>query len=354
MQDNLFPIDDKHFSPRYIVTSLIINAVVNTLIALILTAIGFGKDFVVTLVFSQCIGMSIYLANLVALRLFRTVTRAAYQVTIIVAAVMLGAFAGTVLGALANGYDLPRFIRQNSTFFAQIVLIALLFGSIVSYVFFSLAKLSEEKIKRLDMGKNAAEAELKLLQSQMEPHFLFNTLSNVTSLMDNDREKAKHMLESFTAFLRGSLMTARQRTVTLTQEMDVVKNYLDVYSVRMGDRLFYRIDIPDSLRHIMIPPLLIQPLVENAVKHGLEPAITGGEISIQAKREGDAVRITVADSGMGIDTTGTGNNIGIGNIRKRLELMYGDRGQLFLEENKPRGVKVVVEIPYETGTSDHS
>jgi sensor histidine kinase YesM len=267
---------------------------------------------------------------------------------------MLGAFAGTVLGALANGYDLLRFIRAHSAFFAQSVLIALLFGSIVSYVFISLAKLSEEKIKRLDIEKNAAEAELKLLQSQMEPHFLFNTLSNVTSLLDSDRGKAKHMLESYTAFLRGSLMTARQRTVTLAQEMDVVKNYLDVYAVRMGDRLTYRIDIPDSLRHIMIPPLLIQPLVENAVKHGLEPSISGGEVSIRAVRDGDTVRITVADSGMGIDETGRGNNIGLSNIKQRLELMYGNAGQLFLEENKPRGVKVVVEIPYETGTSNHS
>jgi sensor histidine kinase YesM len=354
MQDNLFPIDDKLFSPRSIVASLAINALVNTVIAVMLTAIGFGTGFVKTLIFSQCIGMSIYLANLAAFRVFRNVSRAAYQVSIIVAAVMLGAFAGTILGALANGYDPLQLIRENSRFFAQIVLIALLFGSIISYIFISLAKLSEEKIKRLDMGKNAAETELKLLQSQMEPHFLFNTLSNVTSLMDSDRGKAKHMLESFTAFLHGSFMTARQRTVTFDQEMDVVKNYLDVYSVRMGDRLAYTIDVPDSLRPVMIPPLLIQPLVENAVKHGLEPAIAGGEITVRAEREGDMVRISVADSGMGIDVTGTGNNIGLGNIRKRLELMYGDRGRLFLEENTPRGVKVVVEIPYEKGTSNHS
>jgi sensor histidine kinase YesM len=354
MADSFSSIADRQLTPKHILTSFIVNAIINTLIAVILNAIGFGKDFVVTFIFSQCIGMSIYFANLVALRLFRTVIRAAYQVSIIVAAVMLGAFVGTILGALANGYEVLRFIRENSTFFAQIVLVALLFGAIISYVFLSLAKMSEEKIKRLDMGKNAAEAELKLLQSQMEPHFLFNTLSNVTSLLDNDRGKAKHMLESFTAFLRGSLMTARQRTVTLDQEMDVVKNYIDVYSVRMGDRLTYTIDIPDSLRHIMIPPLLIQPLVENAVKHGLEPAITGGEISIRAVWDGDAVRITVADSGMGIDVTGRGNNIGLDNIKKRLELIYGDRARLFLEENKPRGVKVVVEIPYETGTSNHS
>jgi sensor histidine kinase YesM len=353
MQDNLLPMDDKHFSPRYIVISLLINAVVNTVIAVILTAIGFGKNFITTLIFSQCIGMSVYLANLAAFRLFKTVTRSSRQVIMIVAAVIMGAVVGTVLGALANGFSPLQLMKEYSAFFGQVVLIALLFGAIVSYIFISLAKLSEEKIKRLDMGKNAVETELKFLQSQMEPHFLFNTLSTILSLMDTDREKAKRMLESFTSFLRASFLTARHRTITLGQEMDVVKNYLEVVSVRMGDRLRYSIEVPEDLRSFPVPPLLVQPLVENAVKHGLEPSVRGGELALRALRDNDVVRIIVADSGLGINGKGAGNNVGLGNIRKRLELMYGDRGRLFLEENKPSGVKVVVEMPYETDTSRH-
>jgi len=344
---SLISIDDKKFTLKWIIASIIVNALVNTLIAVILNAIGFGRGFVVTLIYSPCIGMSIFAANLAATPLFRTVARAPYQIMIIITAVIVGSLAGSILGTLANGFELVPFVREYSSFFAQIVLLGLLFGAVISYVYFSIAKISEEKVRRLDMEKSSVETELKLLQSQMEPHFLFNTLSNVLGLMDSDRDKARRMLESFTAFLRASFMTARHRTVTLAQEMDVVKNYLDVFSVRMGERLAYRIDIPDSLRHFLIPPLLIQPLVENAVKHGLEPAIGGGEVLLEAVRDKDMVRITVTDTGTGIDAKKGGNNVGLGNIRKRLELMYGDQGRLILEENKPRGLKVTIQIPYE-------
>jgi len=343
---NLLTFNDKQFTPRRIVFSLLINAAINTVIAAMLTAIDFGRGFGPNLVFSQCIGMSIYAANLAAIPLYRTASRASYQLMIIVAAVVVGALVGTVLGALANGLGPAVFLREYAGFFVQVVLIGLLFGSIVSYVFISLARISEEKMKRLDLEKNAMLTELKLLQSQMEPHFLFNTLSTVMSLMDSDPEKARRMLEAFTAFLRSSLLIARSATITLAQEVDVVKNYLAVLQVRMGSRLSFRIDVPGSLRDCAIPPLLIQPLVENAVKHGLEPSIEGGEVSLYAVRDNDVVRIVVADSGRGISEMGPRSGIGLTNIRDRLELLYGGQGRLVLEENSPSGVKATIEIPY--------
>ncbi len=133
--------------------------------------------------------------------------------------------------------------------------------------------------------------------------------------------------------------------MTLAQEMDIVRNYLDLFAIRMGDRLRYRIDLPDALLAVPLPPLLIQPLVENAVKHGLEPSVKGGEVSVSASREGDAVRIVVVDSGRGILETGEGNGIGLDNIRKRLQLAYGDKGRFTLEANEPTGVRAVIEIP---------
>jgi signal transduction histidine kinase len=347
MPYKLISIDDKLFTPAHLLKSILANLVINTTIAAVLWAIHFGRGFIPDLIFSQCIGFSIFFSSLAAVPLLKRAASSRTQVMIIIAVVCFGAVAGTLLGALANGFSLGDFIGGSFGFFLQVVVLALLFGAIVSYVFFSVARISEEKMKRLDMEKVSVETELKLLQSQMEPHFLFNTLSNVLSLMDSDRDKARSMLESFTAFLRASFLTARHRTVTLAQEMDVVKNYLDVFAVRMGARLAYRIDLPEGLRNVPIPPLLIQPLVENAVKHGLEPSIEGGEIALRAERIGDAVRIVVTDTGNGISELGMGNRIGLENVRKRLELMYGDRGRLFLEENKPHGVKVVVEIPYE-------
>jgi sensor histidine kinase YesM len=128
--------------------------------------------------------------------------------------------------------------------------------------------------------------------------------------------------------------------------MDVVRNYLAVIQVRMGNRLAFRIDVPENLGGCTIPPLLIQPLVENAVKHGLEPSIKGGEVVLHAARENDMIRIVVADTGRGISEMGPGNGIGLSNIRDRLKLMYGERGRLALEENSPHGVKATIEIPY--------
>jgi len=345
MTDNLIPIDYSKFARRNISRSLLINLLINTLIAVILVAIGFGRGFVVSLIYSQCIGMSIFCANLAAIPLFKLATRPLHQIIVIVAAVIIGAGVGSFLGTVANGFDPILFFREFPPFFGQVVLLGLLFGSLISYIFISVGKISDEKTRRLEAEKNALEAELKLLQSQIEPHFLFNTLTNVISLTDSAPGKARAMLEAFTAFLRASFLTARDRTVPLHRELEVVKNYLDVLTLRIGDRLHYRIEVPDDLREFPVPPLLIQPLVENAVKHGLEPSKAGGTVLVRAVREQDRVRITVADSGRGINEKGGGQGIGLENIRKRLQLAYGDRGRLTIEDNMPAGVLVTIEMP---------
>jgi sensor histidine kinase YesM len=236
---------------------------------------------------------------------------------------------------------------ERISFFTQIALLGILFGLLVSYVFISLEKISEERLQRIELEKAAMEAELRLVQSQMEPHFLFNTLANIRSLIDSEPRKAGEMLETFVAFLRTSLRTGRERTVPLAQELDVVKSYLDLYAMRMGARLRYRIDLPDALRSVRIPPLLIQPLVENAVKHGLEPSIDGGEMTVAAERIDGVIRIKVIDSGVGIRETNGGSGIGLDNVRRRLAIMYGELGRLVIEENSPSGVKATVEIPEE-------
>jgi LytS/YehU family sensor histidine kinase len=330
----------------------------NTVVALFIFVTYPGTKFIISLIFSQCIGISSAACVIAAIKFFK-VPKLSFQIAGIITAMIVGAVIG-----IAAGYAAVRFIvpvvmpsvlpDEKYKFHGTNLLYALLFGSIISYIFISLQKISDEKIKRLEVEKNSAVTEIKLLQSQMEPHFLFNSLSNVIGLIDPDPEKAKRMLESFTTFLRASLVTARSETITLSQEMDVVRNYLDIFAIRMGDRLRYSIDIPDSLCAFHVPPLLVQPLVENAVKHGLEPSIRGGELLVQVRRRGDSVRIVVADSGMGITETSSGNGIGLENIKKRLDLIYNGRAGLVFEENKPTGVKAVIELPYETDTSRHS
>lgn len=347
-------IDYPRLTPGHFLTMLSAVAAVNTLIAIVLRSLGFGEGFLPVLISSQCIGISIFLCNLAAYPVYRKLERLSVQIFVILLFVVAGAALGTVLGSIANGMNPFFFIREHAALFSQTIVISLLLGVVVSYIFISLGVISRERIKRLEIEKNAAEAELKLLQSQMEPHFLFNTLSNIISLIDTDHDKARRMLESLTAFLRCSLLTARQRTVTLSQELDLVQSYLEIFAMRMGDRLSYGIDVPESLRDFSIPPLLIQPLVENAVKHGLEPSMQGGTITVHAIREGNSVRISVSDTGAGINVASSGSGISLDNIRKRLELMYGQKGRLNFQENVPGGIRTTIEIPYETDTGDHS
>ena len=347
MFENILHLENTRFTVRGLVQSLLLNAAINTAIAVILKGIGYSKVFVPTLIISQCIGFSIYFCTLAVIPLYKRAARPAVQIALIVAAVIVGATIGAMLGAFANGKNPFLYIKEHFEFFTQAVLLGLLFGSIVSYVFISLSALSREKMKRLELEKNTVDVELKLLQSQMEPHFLFNTLSNIISLIDNDPAKARGMLEAFSSFLRSSFMTARDKTVTLSQELDVVKNYLEVFTVRMGGRLRYSIDLQEGLQGFRVPPLLVQPLVENAVKHGLEPSVRGGEITIRATREGAIVRIEVVDSGLGINEQAPGNGIGLDNIRKRLDLLYNGRGRMVIRENSPSGVRASIEVPYE-------
>ena len=181
-----------------------------------------------------------------------------------------------------------------------------------------------ERVNRLASEKQILEANLRLLQAQIEPHFLFNTLSNILSLVDTSPSRAKSMLMDFNLYLRTSFATTRPDMATLDEEIDTIKAYLNIQNIRLGERLNYSIDIPDILLQQPFPPLLLQPLVENAVKHGLEPDIKGGSVKITANDENGLMRIIVADTGMGFSSYNK-DGIGIKNIKERIKLIYGVR-----------------------------
>ena len=347
MTEPLLKTEFRVLTPGKLIASLVLNALINTAIAVLLTAVKFGQGFQNNLIISQCIGFSIYGANMAVVPLFGRMKRPAVQVAIIIAAVLFGAFVGTVLGALAVGMKPAALFGERLSFFTQVTLLGILFGVLVSYVFLSVEKISQERLQRIETEKAAMEAELRLVQSQMEPHFLFNTLANVRSLIDSDPRRAGEMLETFVAFLRTSLRSGRERTVSLAKEMETVRSYLDLFVMRMGDRLRYRIDLPADLRDVAIPPLLVQPLVENAIKHGLERSVQGGEVIVQCLRSNGVVRIVVADSGTGMQEQGGPAGVGLENVRRRISLLYGHAGRLVIEENCPRGVKAIIEIPEE-------
>ena len=192
--------------------------------------------------------------------------------------------------------------------------------------------------------RDATLANLRALQAQIEPHFLFNTLANVTSLVDADPAKAKRMLESFNRFLRASLAATRTESTTLGADAELIGAYLDVLQVRMGSRLAWRIDVPPDLSGFALPPMLVQPVVENAIRHGLEPKVEGGEVAFSARREAGRVRIEIADTGVGFGAA-TRGGLGLANLRDRLKLLYGDSASLDISDNGTAGTRVSIALP---------
>jgi len=264
-----------------------------------------------------------------------------------------GATAGTLIGARIAGISFSEILRGRPALFIQMLFIGILFGAVITYFFFSREKISqteaqlqEEQIRSLTLEKKTLETQLRLLQAQIEPHFLFNTLSNVLSLLDFDPVRGKAMLEDLTHYLRSSLSRTRDQATTLGQEMDLIRAYLEIHRVRMEDRLGYAIEVPETLRSIAFPPMLVQPLVENALIHGIEPKIEGGDILIKAEDTGSSYQLVVADTGSGLSDASIAG-VGLSNVRKRLEALFDRKAHLILEENQPSGLKATLEIPHE-------
>ena len=206
-----------------------------------------------------------------------------------------------------------------------------------------------QRAKRQALQMQATESRLRLLQAQIEPHFLFNTLANVQSLMDGDMPRAKLMLETFTDYLRQSLGQLRHADSTLAAELEMAQCYLLLLQIRMGDRLRYAIDASVQARDAVLPPLLLQPLLENAIHHGLEPKIDGGAIRVTARVVDQQIEICVEDDGLGLSAPRRalhpGNGVALANIRERLKTRYGDSATLTLSA-LPSGTRVVLNLPY--------
>jgi sensor histidine kinase YesM len=170
----------------------------------------------------------------------------------------------------------------------------------------------------------ALVAEMKALQAQVEPHFLYNTLANTRYLTRRDPDKAAQMLEHLIGYLHGALPDMRAATSTLGREFQLADHYLALMAIRFGERLRYRVDCPAALADTPMPPLMLMTLVENAVKHGLEPQPGPVSITLSAERAGNALRVTVLDDGAGLGRAASpGEGVGLSNLRERLAAMYG-------------------------------
>ncbi len=216
---------------------------------------------------------------------------------------------------------------------------------------------AEQKTKEADVSnsnRQITEARLQALQAQVEPHFLYNTLANVQALTEVDPAQANQMTGHLIQYLRSSLPKMRENTSTVGQEIELVRAYLNILKMRMGERLAFDIDCPADLMSSSFPPMMLPSLVENAIKHGLEPQREGGRIDVIVQpvftATGGRIKVSVKDTGRGLTDAPTqaGGGVGLSNIRERLIAIYGDAAKLTLESNDPKGVVASIEIPVET------
>jgi signal transduction histidine kinase len=200
-------------------------------------------------------------------------------------------------------------------------------------------------VEQTSTEKELAVAKLNLLNAQVEPHFLYNTLASAQYLTRSEPARADEMLGHLIQYLRHSLPRTEQTLSTLGEELERARSYLQILKIRMGTRLELKLDVPESLLPTPLPPMMLQTLVENAIKHGLEPKPGGGTVWINARRDGDLAVITVADDGNGFSTAGGGTGIGLKNLRERLRLVYDGHAALAVVANMPAGVAATISVP---------
>lgn len=206
----------------------------------------------------------------------------------------------------------------------------------VSHAFENARKLGERELKNAELQKSLTQAKLRALQSQLNPHFLFNTLHTISALMHIDVEKADRMVAKLSDLLRYALDNTDEHEIPLRDEINFLKRYLEIEQTRFGDRLNVTMDIPEDTLNVEVPNLILQPIVENAIRHGIEPHARPGKIHLSARRETNQLILQVHDNGSGLKPNHTREGIGTSNTRLRLQQLYGDR-QTFKLENAPAG-----------------
>ena len=212
------------------------------------------------------------------------------------------------------------------------------------------AKFRERELRASQLESRLAQAQLDVLRMQLQPHFLFNTLHTISAFMqEGEIEAADRMISRLSDLLRLALESAGAQEVPLRQEMDFLHRYLEIQQIRFQDQLRVRLEVPDELLDACVPSLILQPLVENAIKHGVTPRAEGGEVTVTVSREQDVLRVTVRDDGPGLSASGarsaTCGGVGLANTQARLAQLYGDRHRFSVANHPAGGVLVELSIP---------
>ena len=332
-------------------------AALNAVVAVALTAFGSQQHgFGANLVYSQCIGMSVWLLIDGGRRLLRRDERLGARTLLLltVSGALGGYFFGTLLADLLTGGSTAVYWAKAPRSAVGVLLLSIALGALGVFYFSSRETLAQARVRAEAAQRQASEARLRLLEAQLEPHMLFNTLANLRVLIAADPPAAQRMLDRLIAFLRATLVASRAGSHTMAAEFERLRDYLELMAIRMGDRLRYRLELPEELAPVPIPALLLQPLVENAIRHGLEPKVEGGSVTVAAHREGDTMCLVVDDDGLGLDAsrrarpTREGIGFGLEQVRERLATAFGPAAQLHAEAGPGGGTRISLTLPLST------
>jgi signal transduction histidine kinase len=272
-----------------------------------------------------------------------------------IAAIFIAALIGAALDRFYGNDLTQQFYLRFRTMMVAGLSAGLLYAAIVGAIVYLRAQhvaiankqLTVEK-RELDVSKQLTETRLRLLQAQIEPHFLFNTLASAQQLAQKGAPEAAKLIGHLVRFLRMSIPSMRDDKGALKREFEQISAYLEIMHTRMGERLSFAVEAPPELEDFPLPPALVMTLVENAIKHGIEPAAEGGHVSVSAAQVGERIRIVVADSGIGFTSTESkdaGGGLGLSNIAQRLQATYGDAAQVSLKQAEPHGCIATLELP---------
>ncbi|MFZ4877206.1 sensor histidine kinase [Janthinobacterium sp. Mn2066] len=312
------------------------------------------NDFVIATAIAYSIHGLYALGNMVLapwLNTMRGWPRAAYHVAL----PTVGVFSGYFIGILLLNPAALRHVIFTPGIILSFAIVSVLISVVLLFLYWMrerelLARehLAAEQRRTLEANGRALEAQLRMLQAQIEPHFLYNTLANAVGLIQPAPERARLLLERLIDYLRVTLAASRDSNAPLQREIDAITAYLELMKLRMGERLRYRIALMDEVTSLPLPPMLLQPIVENAISHGLEPKIDGGEIVLTANIEPGYLHILISDTGVGFRASISGKlggGVGLSNLRERMLALYGKDGKLNITTNAAGGVSVSLFIP---------
>jgi sensor histidine kinase YesM len=308
---------------------------INLLIAIVLSIVDF--NFWVNFTYSQSIGISVASLITITTNFYR---KSEPTFVIYITTIPLGSIIGLIIASLILKVE---FLTMFNEVFFKAFMLAITFSILVSIYFITNF---HKRQKQAELKNKLQSAQIKLLQAQIEPHFLFNTLANITSLIDEKPASAKQLLNDIILYLRKILNKSRnKKNIKIIDEIELIKLYLKIQQQRLKNRLEYKIKITKNCEHLEIPPLLLQPLVENAVIHGIEPVINGGTINVDFFLKNNQLNIKIIDSGKGFKLKNIKGSYAIKNIHNRIDALFDKKASIKIYNNKPTGTIVELLLP---------